>query len=145
MAVIDGWIVHANRRSVCPGSRNKTMNAKTNTTITAAATTRVNGRIRSSRTSVELTAVTVARLSWVRGHIRARPRGRLRRPRALHPPVRGARGSGRDHPDRSRGRVRVRLLEARRDVRQAEPRRRAPPLRRDHDTARALPPGDDHV
>ena len=59
------------------------------------------------------------RLSWRHAHIRGRPRRRFRRAGTVEPAVQGARRPGRHHAHRPRRRVRLRLLEAGRDVRQA--------------------------
>ena len=59
-----------------------------------------------------------------------------------HPALGGAGRTGRHHADRPGRRVRVRLLEARRDVRQADARRRAAALPRPREARRAVPSGD---
>ena len=61
---------------------------------------------------------------------RAGPRGRVRRPRAVYPASRRARGPGPRHPDRQERRLRLWLLETRRDVRAAQRGRGAPALSR---------------
>ena len=73
---------------------------------------------------------------------RARARGRVRGPGADDAAVGGVRRRRRGHADRPERRVRVRLLEARRDVRAGRARGRPPPLRGHRQARRALRSGD---
>ena len=73
-----------------------------------------------------------------------RARRGFRRARALHDAVGGARRRRRRDADRQERRVRVRLLEARRDVRAHHAGRGPAALRRDRQARRARPAGDDH-
>ena len=73
-----------------------------------------------------------------------RPRRRIRRDGALGDARRGGRRPGRGHADRQGRRVRVRLREARRDVRALDARRRAPSVLLVRAPGRQAAPRDDH-
>ena len=89
-------------------------------------------------------AVSAVRLSSSGAGAHRHPRRRLRRPGARDGAVRGARRRGRRHADRPERRVRVRLLEAGRDVRPVGARRRSPSLRRVRQAGRPPAARDDH-